>query len=438
MVRSTVSIAVLLALASPLSAQSIAPCVAITGVDSTHAERCIPVPTPPDTTPTPPPDTLPTPPDTSGVTWAASVARWVPEPGQCSQAIHDSYAVIGPDGKKYPTWHPPVDPSGCQFGHEHGDNPATSEITDLPATMFGYTNEQAYNGPGPAIGGDHVGHKVFVVNNFVFTPTAAAEAKVPIGPVTCDVVAMLHQGTHGAGAFTINLHEQTTSIRCENGFAFDLRLLSAIGAPGTITAQCTSKVQVTGDPKPANSPTSSPQNPGGSMGHRFMPTDECVEALRPRFTEVWKTQNVIKGVDGKNAARFAWYWNVGDPSRYWSPEGLKHTVDQCYRMVSGVYQTINDPCRRLRNDYPGEQVRWNDTRSPFKGVNRSVRLNDFQMYNANGPEVFYTDALGQISSLAPFPGSVRQYVRRGYYPYPLNGNDSPGGNFDAPGVHAPN
>src|SRR5262245_1059193 len=57
-------------------------------------------------------------------------------PGQpCPQALHDSYVVTGPDGKVYPTWHPPVDPVyGCYFGHEHGSDPRTSKANSaLPA-----------------------------------------------------------------------------------------------------------------------------------------------------------------------------------------------------------------------------------------------------------------------------------------------------------------
>ena len=47
----------------------------------------------------------------------------------CSADLHRSFSVIGPDGKLYPTWHPPtvVDPAtgrSCSFGHEHGDDPA--------------------------------------------------------------------------------------------------------------------------------------------------------------------------------------------------------------------------------------------------------------------------------------------------------------------------
>src|SRR5690606_6377513 len=44
--------------------------------------------------------------------------------GECSAEIHNSYFVVGPDGTRYPTWHPPEDEAtGCSFGHEHGRDP---------------------------------------------------------------------------------------------------------------------------------------------------------------------------------------------------------------------------------------------------------------------------------------------------------------------------
>ena len=54
---------------------------------------------------------------------SAAMGKWTPNPtyDTCSQAFHDSYFVVGPDGKRYPTWHPPVatDPANgrdCTFG----------------------------------------------------------------------------------------------------------------------------------------------------------------------------------------------------------------------------------------------------------------------------------------------------------------------------------
>ena len=49
--------------------------------------------------------------------------------------------MIGPDGKRYPTWHPPtvVDPATggpCTFGHEHGRDPAGSDLVRVGADHF--------------------------------------------------------------------------------------------------------------------------------------------------------------------------------------------------------------------------------------------------------------------------------------------------------------
>jgi hypothetical protein len=95
---------------------------------------------------------------------------WQPAAGECSAAVHDRYSTIGPDGKRYPTWHPPVDPlSGCSFGHEHGRDPRGSalyrEVGDLP---FGYVNEQLdVANLGMRRHEDHVGHKIEWENDIV-------------------------------------------------------------------------------------------------------------------------------------------------------------------------------------------------------------------------------------------------------------------------------
>lgn len=57
----------------------------------------------------------------------------------CSQAVHDSYSRIGPDGHTYLTWHPQIDAEhGCRFDHEHGSNPALASAgVDWQAGSFG-------------------------------------------------------------------------------------------------------------------------------------------------------------------------------------------------------------------------------------------------------------------------------------------------------------
>ena len=76
----------------------------------------------------------------------------------CPGWVHDSYTVLGPDGKRYPTWHPPVDERyGCTFDHEHGDDPRASALfPEVGMPPFGYVN--AIEGQRKE---DHVGNKVF-------------------------------------------------------------------------------------------------------------------------------------------------------------------------------------------------------------------------------------------------------------------------------------
>ncbi len=84
--------------------------------------------------------------------------------GTCPPEVHDRYFVIGPDGRKYRTWHPvtvPIDPSNpsrgtCTFAHEHGDNPVQGRFRDLPA--FGYPSKVARMVDEIAA---HAGFKVF-------------------------------------------------------------------------------------------------------------------------------------------------------------------------------------------------------------------------------------------------------------------------------------
>ena len=41
---------------------------------------------------------------------SAAMGKWTPNAtyDTCTKEFHDTYFVIGPDGKKYPTWHAPT------------------------------------------------------------------------------------------------------------------------------------------------------------------------------------------------------------------------------------------------------------------------------------------------------------------------------------------
>ena len=85
------------------------------------------------TPPTPPTPPAPTPGSIFGIVDASIL-------GTCSAATHDNWVVDGGDGFKYRTWHAQTDPSGCVYGHEHGDNPASMQEPEIAASpvRFGY------------------------------------------------------------------------------------------------------------------------------------------------------------------------------------------------------------------------------------------------------------------------------------------------------------
>lgn len=174
----------------------------------------------------------------------------------CSRELHDRYFVVGPDGKRYPSWHPPVvtDPEtgqSCTFGHEHGRDPRLSQLwrtrqiqrawfwdanqngqmdpaeEALAGLPFGYVNEQAdlwYSAQGiPTMRHeDHVGHKVEWANGepdiATHNMSTAPNGGVWIGRLgngtvqadtgmRCFFLAKAHQGTSTPDAFGHNLHE---------------------------------------------------------------------------------------------------------------------------------------------------------------------------------------------------------------------------------------
>ena len=201
---------------------------------------------------------------------ARSFGLWSPGPFDgCTKAQHDAYAVQGPDGKVYPTWHPPTGPGGCSFGHEHGRDPSGSDLhDDTEGLPFGVANEMlAISDPANPRDEDHFGHKVEWANDIDLEFRGAGSA---IFTVKCDVLTKFHQGTHSKDAFTNNVHELIYHIRCDNGARMGITMLTAIGTPGEFVRSCDRDVHVqAGTPTPANSPS------GG--GFRSIPDRFCVE-----------------------------------------------------------------------------------------------------------------------------------------------------------------
>lgn len=368
-----------------------------------------------------------------------AIGVWTPAgTDTCSPEIHDAYHTVGPDGLRYPTWHPPVDPAtGCRFGHEHGRDPSGSKLyAEVGPIPFGYANEHLFaSGFGAHRHEDHVGHKIEWENGMEMRVGNGGSAAIS---VRCDVLTKLHQGTHSPDAFTNNLHEIVYHIRCTDGTGFSATLLTPIGTPGEMVVGCDRDRRI-----PVGTATP-PISPNGG-GKRAVPDAGCVQSQvfrpngeRPRFDsalhESWETSASLRTANGRTLVSFDPYFQVMDPSRYFdssAERSLARPVDLC--RVTGV--AGRDRCQ----DVP-TNVSWDDPRSPFKGVRRFVDINSNNIRNGDGPTVWYTDPLGRNGRTEPFPGSIRQWVaRRDNSGLDLHGPViGKNRNYDGPGVRAPN
>ncbi len=385
------------------------------------------------------------PPATAGV--SVAYGRWSPGPDDtCTKEIHDGYSVAGPDGKVYPTWHPPVDPmTGCSFGHEHGRDPRESNLFDEVGWIpFGYANEQLdlYDPLTPRHE-DHVGHKVDWENDFTLKFNGAGNA---IFDIRCDALVKLHQGTHSKDAFTNNLHELAYHISCSDGTRMHLQFMAAIGKAGEFVSSCNRDrhVQV-GTATPPNSPDGS--------GKRAIPDAGCVmahlmvpEGGRSNFNsglrESWEVSQRIRTVDGKTLASINPYFQVMRPSRFYDADAsglVGRPIELCYG-IDDVLAARGEDCDESTGRGHFEGVTYDDPRSHFDGVRRFVDINSNRIQNADGPDVWYTDPFGHNARTESFLGSIRQVI--GKIDNSAYGGSGPvigkSRDYGGPGVHAPN
>jgi hypothetical protein len=343
---------------------------------------------------------------------------WTPGPNDtCTKEQHDRYAVVGPDGKSYPTWHPPVDPeTSCSFGHEHGRDPHGSKLYRLVGDMpLGVANEalETFDPANPRRE-DHVGHKIEWENDVPMRVNAGVASALL--QVTCDVMIKLHQGTHSKDAFTNNLHEMVYHIRCNDGAEAHLTFMAAIGTPGEFVRSCNHEQTVkVGVATPPNSPN------GG--GRRIVPDAACVQQFLVMnagnssdfgtgLHESWQTSNDIRTADGHSLASFDPYFQVNFPSRYYDPAlpGITgRPIDLCFLPTA---RARGGACQESIRNGAAAGVAYDDPRSAFNGVSRFIDVNSIRIDNRDGPAVWYTNPFGRGGRTEPFPGSVRQILSR--------------------------
>lgn len=408
-------------------------------------------------TPTPVPgDGLPAPLPPAPASVASSTRAWVPAAADtCPAAVHDRYSVIGPDGRRYPTWHPPttIDPAtgrSCTFGHEHGDDPSTSDIHRWVADHLAATGQEAYSGlpfghatealdafaaanPGTAKRSeDHVGYKVSVANDVALLGGDGAALGT-----TCDYLTSVHQGSHSPDALSNNAHELVYAVRCSDGTELISTTVSRFGEPGVYERGCEPETRIT---------TIDNGYPAGP-GARLIPDRECVErnVLVPvgRTTSVWAlyekwtSVNALELPGGAPLARYETSFGVFNPSRYAGPgTTIGRTLPLCWETAADGDRANGVGCASAVAGTP-----FDDARSPFDGTRRDVYLAGTTVQNPGTTRRWWTDPYGRNASPAPFPGGVCQLVSASGTPGQGDARIQVFGrnrSYDADGVHAPN
>jgi hypothetical protein len=254
----------------------------------------------------------------------------------------------------------------------------------------------------------------------------------------------LHQGTHSKDAFTNNLHEVVYHAECNDGSEVHITMMAAIGTAGEFTRTCDGPRIRVGTPTPANSPN------GG--GQRVIPDRSCVDQFmlvpngaqsdfRQALHESWQQSLSIRTENGRRIASMDPYFQVFQPSRFHDPSKADLTgrpIDMCYVTEANGDHAQGGLCAVTQGG--SLALAFDDPRSPFNGVRRVLDVNSFDIDNANGPTVWYSDPFGGHAKTTPFPGAIRQFIAK---------IDNTGLNLSGPGigsqrnyggagVHAPN
>jgi hypothetical protein len=278
--------------------------------------------------------------------------------GTCSATVHDRYVVEGGDGFRYRTWHPLVDPSGCSFAHEHGDNPGAQTdgvIRSLPV-RFGYAARrmQSVEEPNGHVEA-HEGYKIFIVNRRAVNDEGRESL------IDSRIVA--HMGTSAPKRFTLQHHSVDVDVIDSVGKFVSVRVMGDTGPSVTAPSEDAGCVQ-------------RPQ--GGSKAVMTL-TPNCKQFPY----EIWAFR-VDLGIAQVNVQTSAFDpITVRDPA---SPLSLIYIWNE---LVDGIVPFPSNP------------------REQFRGCDRESYTGPVYWYNPNGPTVITTDAMGHPST---GPLSIQQQI----------------------------
>lgn len=390
----------------------------------------------PVSAPTPAP-TAPTPTEPAGpvLSKAYTERNWAPAAiDTCPLSLHNSYSVIGPEGKLYPTWHPAtdIDPAtgqSCTFGHEHGDDPATSDIYDWVTDFidddasksrgipFGYVSEalDTYSAAQSSLvvrHEDNPGHKLIVANDvsiIAANPRGAVKDDNGVA-IKCDYLIKFHQGSHSSDATKNNAHETLYAIRCTDGTELISSSLTRYGDANEYARSCDQQTVE----------TSGSILPDGFGGRRLIPDTSCVnrDVLVPgnqqsniwSLYEVWESANRIETAGGTQLASFDPWFGVRNPSRIHAPG----VVGEVIALVDTLFMVDESDGGTAKgypwNEHAGEHLAKGDPDSPFDGAQRDYYLQGTTVQNASGPNVWWTDPYGDQAATDASAGYVKQWV----------------------------
>jgi hypothetical protein len=369
--------------------------------------------------------------------------NWTPTAyDTCPEELHDSFTVVGPDGRLYPGWHPPqiTDPAtgqACTFGHEHGADPSLSDIygwvqehmaapgyEERAGIPFGYVNEALleYAGANPGTPTrfeDHVGHKVSFADDVRlldddgrYVEGVDPATGEPI-TVTCDYLMKVHQGSHSADATGNNVHELLYAARCNDGTELLSTTMSRFGAANEFNRSCAPTTVV-------EAGTTAPYPDG--EGLRLLPDRGCVEQyvlVSPTnpsaqsdiwaLYESWRSENALTTPAGATIASYDPWFAVRNPSRYfWAGNPVGRPLLAAWETDPADSGVVNR--QPWLTPAAAEPYEYRDPRSPFNGAQRDFYVGETQVQNSGGSERWYTDPYGQNAQLEPFPGAICQIV----------------------------
>lgn len=331
-------------------------------------------PSPDDAEPTPSPDDAePTPvPDED---------RETPVAGEeCPAWVHDQYVTTGPDGKEYPTWHPPVDPEyGCVFGHEHGADPRTSNADDsMPA--FGYAAAQiGMNEP-------HEGFKVFVINAGDESEGKRAQA---------DYRLVYHMGTSLVGRYTARFHSFEYDYVARDGSGREFHIYGMSDTTDKVGSTC-----------------------GPRQGGRDFSTIGCDDPY-----EIWSFSFRIKHPDDPYTDAMHVRLHASGSVAAFDPITTRDPADNSRLVYSQDYY------------YPDSGIDPTSPEARFQGCQREMYGGPNYWNNAGKSTVYYTDAYGNVQP-GPGPNLIRQEVSASQSR--LNEIFKYRQDFCGNGIHAPN